>query len=242
MTQKFNLLVFLLVQFSSQSLAAGCGRVPSVENADFAVESDATGTRVAFRCTRGLLIGSHVLSCNASRQWHEPPPVCREACGLPKRIQNAQLKYPHYKEETFPAHHRVAYECVHGFKRESGEPFATCRQDFTWEEASLTCVLNSPECQKPDVPNGQITSGLKSKYVPNDAVTLRCLPGFLPEGHWTSVCGRDEMWAPGLPKCAKREFTHCGVKLEDWKAALENEKRCLEKQKAELERKDGPAS
>ncbi|XP_069098511.1 C4b-binding protein beta chain [Pleurodeles waltl] len=195
-------LVFFLF-FQCFSVSQGCDEVPSVENADWMIKSDESGTRVTYRCRKGSLIGYSVLSCNASRQWDAPPPLCKEQNG---RFLMAEDGFP---PTVFP-----------------GRP----------EDKRNGKIETKSGCPNLDLLNGEVTSGLKTQYFPGDKAMFQCYPHFLLEGSRTITCTQAETWVPEPPKCIKKEFTYCGVELEDWKPALEQEKLCLEVKKAELER------
>lgn len=133
---------------------------------------------------------------------------------------------------------RVTYTCRSG--RLTGSSILSCNASRQWDAAPPLCTeqnyTTKSGCPNLDLLNGEITSGLKTQYSTGDKVKFQCYPSFLLEGSRTITCTQAETWVPEPPKCIKMEFTYCGVELEDWKPALEQEMLCLEEQKAELDR------
>ncbi|XP_030076581.1 C4b-binding protein alpha chain isoform X2 [Microcaecilia unicolor] len=220
--------------------AESCSEPPQVPNSVWNIDTS-NGTKVTYRCTKGQLFGEQTLFCNASRQWHASPPVCKEACGKPRPIEHAKLQYPADEISVHAVGAKVHYACSLGYYATSGLTESICRHDFTWSDPALVCAPPSSHCMKPRVENGEITSEGKERYSAEDTVTFQCSAGFQLEGSPYVTCTENGGWKPELPKCMKyttsnmKEFLYHGKKLEDLKPRLELYKLSLEIQKLELE-------
>ncbi|XP_030076582.1 apolipoprotein R isoform X3 [Microcaecilia unicolor] len=190
--------------------AESCSEPPQVPNSVWNIDTS-NGTKVTYRCTKGQLFGEQTLFCNASRQWHASPPVCKD-CSKKSTCEEASdsWKVPELELSWLER----LYDFFHS---------------------------PSSHCMKPRVENGEITSEGKERYSAEDTVTFQCSAGFQLEGSPYVTCTENGGWKPELPKCMKyttsnmKEFLYHGKKLEDLKPRLELYKLSLEIQKLELE-------
>ncbi|XP_030076578.1 zona pellucida sperm-binding protein 3 receptor isoform X1 [Microcaecilia unicolor] len=119
--------------------AESCSEPPQVPNSVWNIDTS-NGTKVTYRCTKGQLFGEQTLFCNASRQWHASPPVCKEACGKPRPIEHAKLQYPADEISVHAVGAKVHYACSLGYYATSGLTESICRHDFTWSDPALVCA------------------------------------------------------------------------------------------------------
>ncbi|XP_029428367.1 apolipoprotein R-like isoform X1 [Rhinatrema bivittatum] len=144
--------------------AASCDAPPEVDESEMRVEASSSGTKVTYRCTTGRLFGEDTLFCNTSREWHAPPPACKEMCGKPRRIQHAQLRYSSEQAEAYAIGTKVHYKCSPGYLEKSGEKESICQRNFTWSAPSLVCVSSSIEALSES--ESKVTSRVATSPIP----------------------------------------------------------------------------
>ncbi|XP_044871833.1 C4b-binding protein alpha chain-like [Mauremys mutica] len=221
-----------------------------------------SGLKATFSCNEGYrLIGTTSALCKVARHsanWDRRLPLCQAIpCRPPPDITHGF--HNALSGEKFSFGSKVTYKCDQGFSLIGvASIHCTTKDNITgeWSGSAPECKVG---CQKPDMQNGNPLKALDEKmwYSVNETIPFKCSPGYqfsshshLPATDRSSItCLADGSWT-ALPKCTKqstsgvcemvpesREFTECGVPLEELRTLLEVRKLYLEIEKLKQELK-----
>ncbi|XP_026546979.1 complement factor H-like, partial [Notechis scutatus] len=175
-----------------------CGPAPEIPNAsleqeDRELEYD-SGKIINYTCNHGFDTKESTRKTCTRGKWVGSF-TCKDAtCPTPHPVENAEIV-----ENTMKKYlngEKINYQCHDGFDISESAP-VTCRQN-KWSRLPR-CV--DVRCSSPsEIPNGQITSEIKAKYLPQEKVHYRCNPGYALLGSPSITCSKNH-WTQ-TPRCA----------------------------------------
>uniref|UniRef100_A0A7M4DV35 Sushi domain-containing protein n=1 Tax=Crocodylus porosus TaxID=8502 RepID=A0A7M4DV35_CROPO len=163
-----------------------------------------SGEEITFQCLENFEAspGMDKILCQDGK-WQSPPRcVEKNACGLPRPLENGKLRQEHQNPGTeqsgpvtYPNGTVLEYACHTGFVLK-GQSKITCSMG-TWTEG--------PACD--EMPCGKVPSVLhsvprraaKSHYVPGETVRYECKRGFSIRGEQNIICQAGNWTKP--PTC-----------------------------------------
>eukprot|EP00079_Xenopus_tropicalis_P022029 XP_012813791.1 PREDICTED: sushi domain-containing protein 1 isoform X1 [Xenopus tropicalis] len=169
-----------------------CGFPPVVPNALINSSDNTTfGSNVTYTCMKGYVASSGYgfARCAQNGKWEAATLSCQVVdCGQPPSIQHTSSKFA--RNTTLG--NTIAYECMSGYVKQSGNGIAVCNEDGEWDGADLIC--KEINCGlPPPVPNTQVilsgTTNLGSE------VEYKCVHGYYNPGNRSvSRCTLNEKW------------------------------------------------
>ncbi|XP_058886297.1 sushi, von Willebrand factor type A, EGF and pentraxin domain-containing protein 1 isoform X1 [Acipenser ruthenus] len=156
------------------------------------------GDLVQYICFPGYeLIGSAILKCSTNGSWTGQLPLCQPCVCQPPVIENGVVLGKDYN-----CGNQVQFQCQEGF-RILGPSEATCESGGFWNPGFPYC--GEIKCASPpSVPNAFI-NGSSSLY--QNAITYRCMSGYVMTSNSHVICTEDGIWSKPYPVC---EPVSCG--------------------------------
>ncbi|XP_070797211.1 complement receptor type 2-like [Pituophis catenifer annectens] len=133
--------------------------------------------------------------------WSSPAPNCEGgSCGIPIRLDFADLTDVYQKMNSFPVGSLVQYKCNPGyFKHPRVNASSICIRNQVWSEVPEFCIM--ARCQSPQIKNGKIVAGVSSTYKYNQKVSFECIGDHKMVGSREIYCQVDGTWDPPTPVC-----------------------------------------
>ncbi|XP_074833358.1 complement receptor type 1-like [Carettochelys insculpta] len=163
-----------------------------------------SGMSVIYHCDPGYsIIGEATIHCTASGNWSKHLPKCEGGCGVPTRLNFAELHSEYRNQSYFPIGKTVSYICRPGYsKHPQMRPTIICLETGRWSEALEFCKRKS--CGHPgELVNGRI---IVTDILFGSTVNFTCEEGHRLIGRPYRRCeifGPRVSWSGELPLCQR---------------------------------------
>ncbi|XP_006809694.1 sushi, von Willebrand factor type A, EGF and pentraxin domain-containing protein 1-like [Neolamprologus brichardi] len=174
-----------------------CGGPPTVENADYTLNTNTYLSTVTYTCNEGYRPqGSMEVICEATGEWSRPFPRCvRVLCSEPPLLENAVTV-----GENFELGNKVHYVCKEGYTL-IGPETRECLSTGQWSESTAQCVPRS--CGPP--PAIDHAEPYETHKLFGDTANYYCTDGYTAGNNSKMVCNAQGVWVPpdGMeaPRC-----------------------------------------
>ncbi|XP_062412644.1 E-selectin-like isoform X2 [Sardina pilchardus] len=171
-----------------------CPAITALQHGHISCDGDPTtpnsySTQCKFTCEDGFrLSGVSAVSCAASGQWTDQPPVC-EAITCPRPENPQLLSNCTDAEDTRHMGSVCSFSCSSSFNLQ-GEPSAQCNKIGQWSSPTPTCV----EVQCPPLKDPEAGSVDCSGHFPGAVCEVSCNEGFHLQGAHRAVCTDSAEW------------------------------------------------
>ncbi|XP_060545538.1 complement receptor type 1 [Pantherophis guttatus] len=163
-----------------------------------------SGMLVTYTCNPGhALIGEATIQCIDNGMWSSPAPNCEGgSCGIPIRLDFADLTDAYQKMNSFPVGSLVQYKCNPGyFKHPRVNASSICIRNQVWSEVPEFCIKKS--CGHPGEPeNGRLI--VSGDFLFGSTLSYTCEEGYKLIGQSSRKCalnGKRVKWSGNLPEC-----------------------------------------
>ncbi|XP_061486595.1 complement receptor type 1 [Rhineura floridana] len=162
---------------------------------------------VIFECDPGYILkGNHTVQCQFDGTWDSPVPICVRggSCGLPIKLEFAELADEYKEKKSFPVGSTVKYVCRPGYAKHPGlKASVMCIRNQEWSEVQEFCKRKS--CGHPGEPdNGRLIAPEGILF--GSTVNYTCDDGHRLVGQPTRQCvisGRRVAWTGDIPICLR---------------------------------------
>ena len=171
-------------------------------------------TVILLSCAAGYhLVGSHQLTCLATKQWSADIPTCqRQNCPPPPLPNHSALKLLDPKS-TFEVGDTVRMGCGMGYEIVGGTEL-TCISESKWIGTYPSC--QKIMCPKPKLRHGYVSTALTvyaSRFEYGTTAYFKCQRGYKIDGASNAVCNANKTFSVPIPKCVmvrcpSPEFPH----------------------------------
>ncbi|XP_047448268.1 sushi, von Willebrand factor type A, EGF and pentraxin domain-containing protein 1 isoform X2 [Mugil cephalus] len=174
-----------------------CGGPPTVENADYDLDTNTYLSTVTYTCAEGYRPqGSTEVVCEATGEWSRPFPRCVSIlCSEPPALRDAVTI-----GENYELGNKVHYVCKEGYTL-IGPETRECLPTGQWSDSSAQCVPRS--CGPP--PAIDHAEPYESHQLFGDTANYYCTDGYTAGNNSKMVCNAQGVWAPpdGMeaPRC-----------------------------------------
>ncbi|XP_025021316.1 membrane cofactor protein-like [Python bivittatus] len=182
---------------------------PHVDNGRIVSSTDLRlGETVTFACDHGFrIIGDSTLRCvlkSGRVDWNRHPPHCqRIPCVRPPTISNG--RYNPDPADEYSIGSAVIYRCDADYSL-IGNSSITCivtADGLNGEWNSRPPECKKVTCNRPNIPNGRLTTVFQPTYTYGTGISFQCNPGYTLVGAAFVRCGAKNTWNPPVPSCVK---------------------------------------
>ncbi|XP_032073620.1 complement receptor type 2 isoform X2 [Thamnophis elegans] len=184
-----------------------CQPPPDIQNGIRSNQETAvfpSGMLVKYTCNPGYaLIGEATIKCIDDGMWSSPAPNCEGGnCGIPIRLDFAELTDEYQKMNSFPVGSLVQYKCKSGYVKLPGmNASSICIRNQVWSEVQEFCKKKS--CGHPGEPeNGRLI--VSEDFLFGSTLNYTCEEGYKLIGDSSIKCalnGKSVKWSGKLPEC-----------------------------------------
>ncbi|XP_063163480.1 membrane cofactor protein-like [Candoia aspera] len=182
---------------------------PHVNNGRIVSSTDLRlGETVTFACDHGFrMIGVSTLQCvlkSGRVDWNRQPPDCqRIPCVRPPTISKG--RYDPDPSDEYSVGSVVIYQCDADYSL-IGNSSITCivaadGLNGEWNSPPPEC--KKVACQRPNIPNGRLTTVFRPTYTYGTGISFECNPGYTLVGARLVRCDANSKWNPPVPSCVK---------------------------------------
>ncbi|XP_062412645.1 E-selectin-like isoform X3 [Sardina pilchardus] len=186
-----------------------CPAITALQHGHISCDGDPTtpnsySTQCKFTCEDGFrLSGVSAVSCKASGQWTDQPPVCEAVqCPAITALQHGHISCD--GDPTTPNSYstQCKFTCEDGF-RLSGVSAVSCAASGQWTDQPPVCeAVRCPQIQTASDSVMNCTGGMDGQeHTYTASCTFVCRQGYLLHGNQTMMCSRHGNWTGEVPEC-----------------------------------------